>query len=108
MPFAPSNGIALDLYGFMESMEVHFSENPRRAVATFSLRGERHVLRLNGPQSFLPLMSLLEDCWCIQVIDRNIAEANQLEFGRFGVRIGDEDGPIAETLIDSFEHSAGA
>ncbi len=105
MNMSLAQAIILDLYGFIDSMEVHLSQYPRRAVATFSLEDNKHTLALDNPLSLEPLMYLLNGCWNIQITDRNIAEGNCLNYGRYRLGIGGEDGPVVEVLIDSFEHT---
>ncbi|MEO0587258.1 MAG: hypothetical protein AAF078_06415 [Planctomycetota bacterium] len=62
---------------------------------------------LLNPRPLGQLMSLFSDCWCIDVIDRNVSESNQLEFGRYKLGIGGEDGPEVEVVLDDFAHSVG-
>lgn len=102
---ADQPGVELDLYGFIDDVKLEMTERPRSATAWFSLDGKPHRLELNNPESFSALTDLLAGfCWCIRITNRNVAEGNQLEFRRYRLEIGGEDGPEIETDIDSFEH----
>lgn len=100
-------GQILEVYGFLESMTLSVSHWPITAVARFTLKGESHTFEFLNPQPLEPLMHLFQECWCIEVIDRNISESNQLEFGRYKLGIGGEDGPEVEVMLDDYAHSVG-
>lgn len=100
-------GQILEVYGCLESMTLSVSQWPITAVARFTLKGEPHTLEFLNPRPLEPLMQLFQECWCIEVIDRNISESNQLEFGRYKLGIGGEDGPEVEIILDDYAHSVG-
>jgi len=100
-------GQILEVYGCLESMTLSVSQWPLVATVRFILQGEPHELELINPRPLAPLMDLLQDCWCIEVIDRNVSESNQLDFGRYKIGIGGEDGPEVEIVVDDYSHSVG-
>ena len=100
-------GQILEVYGFIESMALHVTELPTVAVVRFRLHDEHHTLELLNPRPLGPLMNLFDDCWFIDVVDRNVSESNQLEFGRYKLGIGGEDGVEVEVVLDNYAHSVG-
>jgi hypothetical protein len=73
------------------------------AVLSFASPDGKHSLRLFAPKPLSSLLAMFDNCYEIRLSDRNTAERNQLEFGRYQLQIWDEDNPIGEANVDDFE-----
>lgn len=76
---------------------------PLSITVEFTDGAELSSIRFTNP---LPLSTTTEaiHCWQIRIVDRN-ASGMQLEFGRYNVELWDEDNPVAQFTIDTFEVS---
>jgi hypothetical protein len=93
--------IVLDLYGIWGNRSVAITQIPFVARLTFEFEGKPRALQIVRPSSCAELTKFLDgECCHIAVFDRNAEEANFLEFGRFRVELGDEDGPIGKLEAD--------
>ena len=65
---------------------------------------QKHYLDLDQPGSISAIVRALGDLYKISVIDENIEQMRQLEFGRYRIIFEGEDGPISTLNCDSFSH----
>ncbi len=96
------NGLLLDIYTISGARSLHIAMSPRRAILSFESAGLTQNLVLDGPQSFEALVAPLGDLYGIRVIDLNIRDGRQLEFGRYQIEFWDEDNCLSETIADGF------
>jgi hypothetical protein len=101
------NEYVLDNHAIDGAISLLIEDRPRAAVITCRIAGGDESLRLVNPQPLEPLVSVFEmmepGLSGIRIIDLNIRDKSQLEFGRFNVELWDEDGEVGTVIADAFE-----
>ena len=98
-----ASAVLVDLQGYATNVTANIQSTPRIATISFSIHGMQHVLRLLNPSRLTYLDDLLGEFYGVTIIDRNVDEGNQLEFGRYRVQLHDEDSVALEVIVDHFD-----
>jgi hypothetical protein len=97
----------LNLKSISDETELTIKRDPisRFRVAILRVVGnsKRSTIELVNPTPLSALIEVFADCYEIRIIDRNVEEKGQQEFGRYRVEIWDEDNKIAFFSTDSYK-----
>lgn len=79
-------------------IEVRLAVQARTVIVVFNSGS----LTLEAPRDMASLFEHIDDCFELRIIDRNLEDQAQLEFGKYRLEVWDEDNPLVTVICDAY------